>query len=385
MSESKVTEQQTLIALGILLIIVAVLWYFFQDDVAWLVGQTRLAYLWIFSFFTDKYEAIRAWLAAAKPGQNWADHGTLQWDDVAIISNIIGGYLRWPVAIFLLYGAYWGLKKTPRRRYRTKYNLNSLMQIQARIWPVISPILNFSPTTVSARIPGSPVPAQLPLFAESLTPDEWIAWAGVAMRDGVPDKESLRQAFAKQVGVKWEGMKGLRPYHRALIACFALKGAQKRTESAKLLGLIATCWTAGKGFRMTHEAQKQVDAVLNDKALLQPALDAAKRHAYRTTALLGILKWCRDRGGVLAPAEFVWLRGEDRALWYPLNNLGRRSFHTEAAGAMAHFMAEQVAGRPLPMPRVDNAIPAVLDFLQNNPGPIPSLSGVRDSAKLKMA
>ena len=61
-------------------------------------------------------------------------------------------------------------------------------------------------------------------------------------------------------------------------------------------------------------------------------------------------------GGVLAPAQFLWVRGADRNLWYPLNNQGRRSFHTEGAGAMAHFMAELNAKKPLPMARLDTAI-----------------------------
>ena len=100
----------------------------------------------------------------------------------------------------------------------------------------------------------------------------------------------------------------------------------------------------------------------------------AAEHAYRTTAILGVLKWARTMGGVLASAQFLWLRATDRGLWYPLNNLGRRSFHVEGSGAMAHFMAEQNAKKPLPIPRVDTAITAINQFLsdpQKRPIPIP--------------
>ena len=76
-------------------------------------------------------------------------------------------------------------------------------------------------------------------------------------------------------------------------------------------------------------------------------------------------------GGVLAPAAFLWLRGEERALWYPLNNQGRRSYHAEAAGAMAHFMAELAAKKPLPIPRVETALITINQYLANNQVQVP--------------
>ena len=60
------------------------------------------------------------------------------------------------------------------------------------------------------------------------------------------------------------------------------------------------------------------------------------------------LWYARSEGGVLAPAQFLWLRGHDRALWYPLNNLGRKSFHIEAMGAMCQYKAEKRVSRPIP-------------------------------------
>jgi intracellular multiplication protein IcmP len=88
-------------------------------------------------------------------------------------------------------------------------------------------------------------------------------------------------------------------------------------------------------------------------------------------------------GGVLAPAQFLWLRGVDRNLWYALNNLGRRSFHSEGMGAMAHFMAEQAAKKPLPIPRVDTAIITLNQFLsdpEKRSIPIPPREG--DATKI---
>jgi hypothetical protein len=76
-------------------------------------------------------------------------------------------------------------------------------------------------------------------------------------------------------------------------------------------------------------------------------------------------------GGVLASAQFLWLRGVDRELWYACNNLGRRTFHSEGAGALAHFMAEDAAGKALPIPRLETALIALNQYLAANQPQIP--------------
>jgi intracellular multiplication protein IcmP len=386
----KTNETQTLIAIGIILIIIAFLWYVYESQIAWVVGQTRLAYLWVFHFFTDHFERIRLWLLGVPLQANLPDSKQLRWEDIVIISALIGNYMRWPVALLFCYYIYWAIEKSPRRRFRTKFNMETLMSNQSLVWPIIRPIINMNPLKISNRIPGDAVPAELPLFAESLSPEEWVAWNRLPLRDGMPDKEALRQAFARQLGPKWEGMKGLRDHHRALIAAFSLNGAQRRDECRDLLGKISTCWQQNSGLRLTAEVRKTIDGILADKKLMEPTLKIASNYAYRTTALLALLRWAREQGGVLAPAQFLWLRGEDRALWYPLNNLGRRSYHAEASGAMAHYMAEVNAGRALPMPRVDNAIPAIIEYLQHHHSTIPPVAAatggaVRDTAQLKIS
>jgi intracellular multiplication protein IcmP len=52
--------------------------------------------------------------------------------------------------------------------------------------------------------------------------------------------------------------------------------------------------------------------------------------------------------------------------------LGRRAFHTEGAGAMAHYMAETGAQRPLPVPRLDTAIVTLNQYLSRDAIKIPS-------------
>ena len=352
------------------------LWYFFEGPIVSVLRWVKLGELHLVAVFTDRFDAaIRALpQMTVQPHAEKLQPGDLDAWTFWNISAALGDIMRWPVGLVLGGSAFWMLFHAPTAKFKNKYDLEGLMRIQSQSWPTISPVIDFDPGKTSARIPGAAVPAELPLFAESLSPDEWVVWARIPVNENEPDKEGIRQALIAQLGPRWDGLTGLKPHHRALLAAFALKGAQKRRESDDLLGLVAQGWTPrgdGRegGLVLGDAAQARINQVLNDKSLLDPALEQAARHGYRTTALLGVLRWARDQGGVLAPAQFLWLRGQDRALWYPLNNLGRRSYHAEAAGAMAHYMAERAAennrGRALLMPRVETAIPPIIDYIRD--------------------
>ena len=243
------------------------------------------------------------------------------------------------------------------------------------MWPVIAPIVNFNPIKTSARILGGLVPDKLPLFAEALSPEEWISWHRIVVTNNIPDREATRRAFVQQLGPRWNGIEMAPLYMQALFAAYALKGAQKREESDDFLGQIAVCWSEKGGLQLTPKIIKEIGRIIKDPELGGKAKAVAQQHAYRTTAMLAVLKWARSMGGVLAPAQFLWVRAVDRALWYPLNNMGRRSFHSEGAGAMAHFMAEQNAKKPLPIPRIDTAIITLNQYLATTGHPIPPREG----------
>ena len=288
------------------------------------------------------------------------------------ISNLTGNYIKWLLLALAGGTAYYAYYKSPRNKFKTRYNLESFIKVQAKTWPVISPIINFNPAKHSARFPGSPVPDKLPLFAEALSPEEWLSFHRIPVTNGIPDREATRRAFMRQLGPRWTNVEDLPLYMQGLFVAFALKGVQRREESDDMLGKLALCWTHDKGFHMPGPLEGEIKKLMRDPGVGGKATEITNQYAYRTTALLGILRWARFMGGVLAPAQFLWLRGVDRDLWYPLNNLGRRSFHTEGAGAMAHFMAEQAAQKALVMPRLDTAIVTLNQFLADRrAGPIP--------------
>jgi intracellular multiplication protein IcmP len=303
----------------------------------------------------------------------WIANGLLAPEVLWQVSNRVGEYVKIPIAIILLGAGIFYMFFSYRTKFRTAYTLEGLIKLQSRQWPVITPIVDFNPIKDSARNPGEAVPARLPPFAEALSPEEWVAYNRIPVNNKVPDKDAIRRAFQVQLGPRWTGIGCLTPAQRCLFAGFALKGAQKRKDSDTLLGKVALLWNHKSDFTADSEVMAEVDKIIRDPKFGGEALKIANRFAYRTTALIGVLKWARERGGVLAPASFLWLRGHDRALWYPLNNFGRRAFHAEAAGAMAHYMAEKNAGKPLPIPRLETAILTLTQYWGINMPKLPDV------------
>jgi intracellular multiplication protein IcmP len=364
-------------------------WHFGKVPILEMLRYLRYSELWVVNLFTHSHEHCLAWLQntqqndhnpsnevitltnqcfgpnflSSVPKQELGEYFMLSATSMAVLATGIEHYIHCPMAIiFSILGMY-VLLYSPRGKFRTRHTLESFIKVQAKIWPVIAPIVNFNPTKSSARMPGAIVPDKLPLFAEALSPEEWIAWHRIPVTNGIADREATRRAFVMQLGPRWNGLEGQPEHIKALFVAFSLKGVQKREQSDDLLGRISLCWSANKGFHLTKELADEIRGLLKDPEIGGKGLEVGQDYAWRSTALLAILKWARSMGGVLAPAQFLWLRGTDRNLWYVLNNLGRRSFHSEGAGAMAHFMVEQTAKKPLPIPRVDTAIVTLNQYL----------------------
>jgi intracellular multiplication protein IcmP len=266
----------------------------------------------------------------------------------------------------------------PTSWFRKVFKLDDLIKKQAQTFKVIQPIINFNPSEANHRPPGSPVPAILPLFAEALSPEEWLAFHKIPIVDDKIDRDDMQRAFQLQLMGKWQGAGKLPPYLQVLLAAFALKTVRKRDEADDILGRIAGCWDHKKGLQLSREKGlvSRARKILKDPKISEKIIRECNRHAFITTAMLGALKLARSEGGVLAPAQFVWLRGHERTLWYPLNNLGRQSFHAEAMGAMSHFRAESMVQRPIPKPMMQGAMETMEDYaktLRENNVPIPPL------------
>lgn len=375
---------ETVMGWGILLCIMGAIGYFvwlkMDDEIKNIIRWIRYGEMWIVSFFMPESYTVK-W-----DGQDVPFHQTMELARTLPAEQIDGRFLSLLSTVSM--GPYiliicamtagfalWALFKGPGSEHRTVFDINTLIKKQSNIFPVISPFIEFNPSSQPPRAPGAPVPAELPLFAEALGPEEWIAYHSITVADGKIDEEAAFKAFATQLGPRWRGAKHLDPYKQVLLAACCLKASRKRADSDALLGRLAKCWSE-KGINLSKDKTliKEARAVLANQSLSGSTLKKCNEHAWETTALIRGLANARDEGGVLAPAQFVWMRGHNRALWYPLNNLGRQSYHMEAIGAMAHYKAEKMAQRPIPRPKMADPVKSIAEYMASNKArPIPQL------------
>lgn len=371
-----------LILLAIMIVIAWLIWPMIDDPIKSAVRWVRWAEISLIALFVDDENYRIMWNGAPVSLQTVKDAlPRLETQDMTaqhfhLMSMMAMQPVRWILIAILGLMGLWAYSYGPGTQYRRKLNLDGLIGVQARIFKVIAPFVKFNPARQPPRPPGSPVPAELPSFAEALGPEEWLAYNQIPIPDGKVDEQATYRAFAKQLGPRWQGAQSLPPYKQVLLAAFCLKAARKRREGDDMLGQIAECWSFEKGLDLKSKPKLVAEArrVLANKDIAGPVLKKCNFHAFQTTALLRGLQTAREEGGVLAPAQFVWLRAHDRTLWYPLNNLGRQGFHMEAIGAMAHFKAEKMTNRPIPRPKLADAVGSIVEYMNSaRARPVPQL------------
>jgi intracellular multiplication protein IcmP len=314
--------------------------------------------------FTHRFDVMDRQIRTIDP-----DSATL--GDLYRASRAIGMFFRLPAAALLLVlAASCGAWAAPAR-YRRAFDLDDLLREQAKSFPPSAAIVGRR-LHLSKPAVGMPRPADY-----ALTPEEWIARFATGSGGGF-DETAARRVLRHQLGPRWHGIAQASPQVRAMFAVFALHLARRRTEALRLLGDLSPGLSGPDGeqpegperpLALPAAALAEADKVLRDDLLVAPALAIANRHAYANTALMALLNAARLQAGVLATAQFVWLKLVDRPLWYALSSLGfespgvGRSLHpnprVEALGARDHWAAERLAGGPTVEPSLDRAVDAL--------------------------
>jgi intracellular multiplication protein IcmP len=343
----------------VVVLICIVFWFAMSAQISSGIRWLRVAELQLASLFTDKYDAIIRQIMDMDPDHIRPIH-------LLYMSEAAGEFMRIPIAVLLSLMAVKAFFQKSKHPYARRLNLEAMAKEHATAFPVTSPIVKFNPLKANARAPGSPVPEKLPPFAEALTPEEWVAHNSIPVTDGAIDRDASRMALAKQLGGRWKGVNQLPMYMKALFVAFSMKANGLRTESDDYLGELAQCWQPGKGLVLTPKLRKEIKEKIADPKFGRITEKVAALHSFVTPALLRCLLMAREQGGVLASAQFVWLRAVDRHLWYAMNNLGRGAVHPESAGAISHYRAEKSAGKPIPNPQVEQAIDGIIEYLKEN-------------------
>lgn len=367
------------ILVGCFAVIIYILYMFFEFEIKnviryWRVGEIYIGVLLHGRDYTILWQ-MQEWPLGGILDQLKNLDKTLLSDDVMdLAAHAAMLPLKYALAAIMVMFAIWSLFYGPFTQFRTQLSLSSIIKRQSKTFPYITPFIEFDPGTQPARAPGAPVPAELPSFAEALGPEEFVSYHSLQGKDGALNYAAAYKAYVQQLGKPWRGPLKLKPHEQLLLAAFCLKAARKRNESDELLGQIAKCWSHKKGLVVDKKLLKQSRAILRDRDLCGKTLGKCNQHAFTTTAMIRGIQTSREEGGVLSSSQFVWLRGYDRNLWYALNNLGRQAFHMEAVGAMAHYKIEKRIGRPIPRPKVEEAVGALQDYMKSDRArPVPSL------------
>ena len=361
MAEKNKHETPIIVALSVFVIMLVciLLWMALSAEISSGIRWIRVGQLYFISLFTERYDRIIETLVRIPKDR-------LTPFDLYKMTQITAEAQRIPIAVITFVMAAIAFLLKEKHPFSRKLNIETLAKEHAVSFPITEPILKFNPLKANFRTLGSPVPDKLPLFAEALSPEEWVSHNGIPLMDGTIDYDYARRAFARQLGGRWKGVSALPWYGKALFAAFAMKASGQRAEADEMLGDIARCWSPARGLVLTSGLRSKINSVIDDPRQGRVIEKIAAQHYFVAPALLRCLQRAREQGGVLAPAQFLWLRGVDRHLWYALNNLGRSASHVEAAGSIAHYRAEKSAGKPIPNPQVDIAVDALMEYLKEN-------------------
>lgn len=236
----------------------------------------------------------------------------------------------------------------------------SFMRYQSDYWAISSPAESFNADNFS----GPEHPAR--------TPAEWLRDHHVSLTEKAGlDEAAARLAFEAQLGQAWTGLKNA-SYYVKTIATLSALGRKREPRRDTLAGEIARIHALG-GADVEKKCLELLNKWLSDKTFTATLERVMGKHAYTNTAMIAILgwggplkNWGGGKSGIFASSSFLWLRSVDRPLWYALNNVGRRAFHTEGAGVVSHFFAERLARQPLLEPYVESAMDGLRRYLKEH-------------------
>ncbi|BBU63991.1 hypothetical protein MSC49_39260 (plasmid) [Methylosinus sp. C49] len=342
-------------------------WYLWEEQHAaisaivmqGLHGQMRVIHL-----FTDRYDVADAQLLATNPA-------TVKFPQLLRLAREIGRFFLLPTMGLVLALAAVCASRAGAKRFSRPLDLEALMREQLRSFRTPAAFVRRHLGLVDID-PIKPRPAD-----RALTRAEWIErWA--TDDKGAFNAAGARAELTRQLGSAMRDPAEAPPHVRCLWAAFALHRARRHDEGRRFLGDLSSALGAtGKEGRTGPDRAlafpialvERADHWLDDRDLRFPLAETARAHGFTTTATMSALLAARREGGVLPPADFGFLKLVDRRLFYALHSLGFPAdmfdplLHPtpliEAIGARDHWAAERIAGAPLRVASIDNALAAI--------------------------
>lgn len=290
-------------------------------------------------------------------------------DKLDIVNNFLGYLLSPYVIIILLWCSY---KIYAKKIFKDKYSVNSLAIAQSKRWAQIKPIVYDHPEREPDLNKGK--------WAMGLRAEVFVQKHELLnhyeneigdLRFSLNEEKSYK-VFLSQMGRKWTSVDDLSIEERQIYALFITKACRKTEDAQKLIDLLANAYTSQKFFflfdkiikrRLMKKANKQVEISIKKYSDKENVKKCINSYFYVKTVLSALLEEAR-KDGVLAPADFLWLKYQNRSLWYMLNNIGRKSSWVECSGPWSHYLMEKLLERKVANPTIDNAVKALDEYLE---------------------
>ncbi|KDM90820.1 hypothetical protein EA58_13750 [Photobacterium galatheae] len=112
-------------------------------------------------------------------------------------------------------------------------------------------------------------------------------------------------------------------------------------------------------------SQAIVEKNISDFQDIPAVKNILKKHAYKSTVIAALIESAR-LGGVLPSCSSIWLKKENRNLFYVFNNLGRHVSWIEVVGFWSHYLNEKKVEAPFPYPKIENGVEGVDDALYSS-------------------
>jgi intracellular multiplication protein IcmP len=321
-------------------------------------------YVVAFIFFLNILEAKFVNLFVNNPELNshiylmqTVDPASVQWDQLIALMRSVGNYIRYPIVALLALLALFLYKSNITLKFRRAHSMKSLRAQEQNNWNAIMPVVKED--LVSTDLNTGP-------WAMALTPMEFARKYNLLKKDDalldnpIPGQEmtanikkgDAKRVFTLQLGPYWDGFERCPPQFYALAAVFMARMNRDRDSASLILETLNKTCTLGKpDFSVARSVLKKYQNAENVQIILA-------KHAYLLTVMASLLQGSRE-DGVMASAEFLWLKPIDRRLWYMLNSVGRQTPFPEVGGPFAHWRAEKEMGRRCLVPMIDEAIKAL--------------------------
>lgn len=281
----------------------------------------------------------------------------LEFGNLISIGKLVGNYVRIPCVVILLILATIIYYSNTTRKFKNTYSMQNLVAKEQFNWPQIMPVINKK--ILQQQLDTG-------VWAMAMTPIQFAKKYNLIelfqrQSNDVVNKKTIfeivvkrgeaNKIFALQLGPRWQGVNNLPPYTQALFAVFAARINADTKVGMNLLMQL----NRSSGGKLNCAGSIELCTKYQNSKLVKAIVD---NHAYVLTVMASMLVGCRQ-DGVQATADFLWLKPQDRSLWYMLNNIGRQTAFIEVAGPYAHWLAEKEAGHKLIMPMVETASDAL--------------------------